>query len=146
MKLKNQQAFPLCWRRTGSCQPLWCRSRFSFLGCCIYPSVFHPLWCSGVCDWTVLPWPLTPSPSTALPGEGCPSCHTLCTGGSRGWLKINLRADGEGDYCSSWGDDDDVPANCWLSIRINQELSWHMISEATAPPGKREGRSRETGL
>lgn len=66
-----------------------------------------------------------------------------CTGGTDGWLKINLGADGEGDYCSSWGDGDGVPANCWLSIRINQELLWRMISEATAPPGKREGRAEK---
>lgn len=74
-----------------------------------------------------------PQGKGAVPGP-CP------TAGSSGCFKINRRADGEADYCSSQGDDADVPASCWLSIRINQEMVRHMISEATAPPGKREGR------
>lgn len=66
------------------------------------------------------------------------------TGEADGCLKMYLQADGEADYCSSWGgDDDDAQANCWLSIRINQEMLWHVISKATAPSWEKGGKKRE---
>lgn len=72
-ELKNQQALPGCWRRTGSCQPLWRSSSFSFLWFCVYPSVSYPLWCSGAQHWTFsLRSLLPPRQHSAFPGERVP--------------------------------------------------------------------------